>query len=379
MGEEKILRFWQGNEACAYAALNAGCRFFGGYPITPSTEIAELMARELPLVNGTFIQMEDEIASIGSIIGASIAGAKSMTATSGPGFSLMQELLGLACITEVPCVIVDVQRAGPSTGLPTQPSQGDVMQARWGTHGDHYVIALSPCSVQETYSTTFDCFNYAEKFRTPVVLLLDEVVGHMREKIRIPRPAEMKIYDRTKPTVPPEEYRHYGPDTVCDAPFASFGDGYRFHVESLTHDERGFPTNRPDEAAQMMERQKGKFENHLDEIVMYDELETDDADILFVAYGGVARPTRQAVKALRQEGIKAGLVRPIVIWPFPEDIVRKRMKKARLVIVPEMNWGQILFEVERFAGDNTKVVGLNRYDGQIITPAQIIAKVKEEL
>jgi len=379
MGQEKILRFWQGNEACAYAAMNAGCRFFGGYPITPSTEIAELMARELPLVNGTFIQMEDEIASIGSIIGASIAGAKSMTATSGPGFSLMQELLGLACITEVPCVIVDVQRAGPSTGLPTQPSQGDVMQARWGTHGDHYIIAISPCSVQETYTTTFDCFNYAEKFRTPVVLLLDEVVGHMREKIRIPRPAEMTIYDRKKPTVPPEQYLHYGPDTVCDAPFASFGDGYRFHVESLTHDEKGFPTNRPDEAGQMLERQKRKFEDHLDEIIMYDELETDDADILFVAYGGVSRPARQAVKALRQEGLKVGLFRPIVIWPFPEKALRERLKKARLAVVPEMNWGQIVFEVERLAGDGTKVVGLNRYDGQIITPAQIIAKVKEEL
>jgi 2-oxoglutarate ferredoxin oxidoreductase subunit alpha len=379
MTQEKILRFWQGNEACAYAALNAGCRFFGGYPITPSTEVAELMSRELPLVNGTFIQMEDEIASIGSIIGASIAGVKSMTATSGPGFSLMQELLGLACITEVPCVIVDVQRAGPSTGLPTQPSQGDVMQARWGTHGDHYIIALSPSSVQETYSLTFDCFNLSEMYRTPVVLLLDEVVGHMREKIRIPRPAEMEIYDRQKPTCPPEEYLHYGPDTVCKAPFASFGEGYRFHVESLTHDERGFPTNRPDEAHQMLERQKQKFEAHADEIVQYDELEADDAEVLLVAYGCTARPARQAVKALRQEGIKAGLLRPIVIWPFPEKALKKRLEKARLVVVPEMNWGQIVLEVERFSGDGNRVVGLNRYDGQIITPAQIIAKVKEEL
>ena len=212
---KKIIRFWQGNEACAYAALNAGCRFFGGYPITPSTEVAELMSRELPLVNGTFIQMEDEIASIGSIIGASIAGEKSMTSTSGPGFSLMQELLGLACIAEVPIVIVNVQRAGPSTGLPTQGAQGDVMQARWGTHGDHYIIALSPSSVQESYTQTFDCFNLAEKFRTPVVLLLDEVVGHMREKIVIPRNAEMDIYDRKKPDTPNESYLHFGPDTVC--------------------------------------------------------------------------------------------------------------------------------------------------------------------
>ena len=286
---DDIFRFWQGNEACAYAALNVGCRFFGGYPITPSTEIAELMARELPLVKGTFAQMEDEIASIGSILGASMAGLKSMTATSGPGFSLMQELLGLGCITETPCVIVNVQRGGPSTGLPTQPSQGDVMQARWGTHGDHYVIAISPCTVQETYYATFRCFNLAERFRTPVILLLDEVVGHMREKIRVPRNSEMEIVDRRKPDTPPEEYKHYGPETVCDAPFASFGEGFRFHVESLTHDERGYPTNRPDEALAMLDRQKRKFEDNLDKIIDYDELETGGAEVLIVAYGAVTR------------------------------------------------------------------------------------------
>jgi len=379
MAEEKILRFWQGNEACAYAALNAGCRFFGGYPITPSTEVAELMSRELPLVNGTFIQMEDEIAGIGSIIGASIAGAKSMTATSGPGFSLMQELLGLACICEVPCVIVDVQRAGPSTGLPTQPSQGDIMQARWGTHGDHYLIALSPQSVQEAYTATFDCFNLAEKFRTPVLLLLDEVVGHMREKITVPHNTEMEVYERQKPTVPPDEYLHYGPDTVCKAPFASYGQGYRFHVDSLTHDEKGFPSNKPHEAVAMLDRQKKKFEDHLEEIYIYDEFETDDADVLVVAYGGVARSAKRTVKMLRDEGIKAGLFRPLVIWPFPEEHLRKRLEKAKLVVVPEMNWGQIIFEVERLAPDATKVVGVNRYDGLIITPSQILAKVKEEL
>ncbi len=379
MAEEKILRFWQGNEACAYAAINAGCRFFGGYPITPSTEVAEIMSRELPLVSGTFIQMEDEIAGIGSIIGASIAGARAMTATSGPGFSLMQELLGLACICEVPCVIVDVQRAGPSTGLPTQPSQGDIMQARWGTHGDHYLIAISPQSVQETYTATFECFNLAEKFRTPVLLMLDEVVGHMREKINVPHNVEMEIYERQKPTVPQEEYLHYGPDTVCKAPFASFGEGYRFHVESLTHDEKGFPTNKPHEAVLMLDRQKKKFEDHLEEIYIYDEFETEDADVLVVAYGGVARSAKRTVKMLRDQGIKAGLFRPLVIWPFPEDALRKRLEKAKLVVVPEMNWGQIIFEVERLAPDAAKVVGVNRYDGLIITPAQILDKVKEEL
>ncbi len=379
MTDNKIKRFWQGNEACAYAALNVGCRFFGGYPITPSTEIAELMARELPLVNGVFIQMEDEIASIGSVLGASIAGAKAMTATSGPGFSLMQELLGFGCITEAPCVIVDVQRAGPSTGLPTQPSQGDVMQARWGTHGDHYIIALSPSTVQETYTTTFDCFNLSEKFRTPVLLLLDEGVGHMREKVTVPRNSEMEIIDRQKPTVSPEDYLHYGPDTLCKAPFASFGDGYRFHVESLTHDERGYPTNRPDEAVLMLERQKRKFEDHLDELVMFDELETDDAEILIVAYGAVTRSARSAVKALRREGIKAGLFRPIMIWPFPEKDLKKRLEKAHTVVVPEMSWGQIVFEVERLAAGKCRVHGLPRFDGQAITPMQIQSKVKEVL
>jgi len=379
MDQQKIVRFWQGNEACAYAALNVGCRFFGGYPITPSTEIAELMSRELPLVNGTFIQMEDEIASIGSILGASIAGMKSMTATSGPGFSLMQELLGLGCITEVPCVIVNVQRAGPSTGLPTQPSQGDVMQARWGTHGDHYLIAISPSSVQETYTATFQCFNLAEKYRTPVILLLDEVIGHMREKTVIPHNFEMEIYDRKKPTVPSKDYLHYGADTVCDAPFASFGEGYRYHVESLTHDEKGFPTNKPHEALRMLDRQKSKFEDHLDEIIDFDESGTEDAEVLVVAYGGVARSARQTVKNLRKEGLKVGIFRPLVVWPFPEKALRQRLEKVRLVVVPEMNWGQIIIEVERQAHDGVKVVGLNRYDGQIITPAQIAAKIKEEL
>ena len=379
MSEKEIIRFWQGNEACAYGALNAGCRFFGGYPITPSTEIAEIMARELPLVQGTFAQMEDEIASIGSVIGASIAGKKAMTATSGPGFSLMQELLGLACIAEVPCVLVNVQRGGPSTGLPTQPSQGDVMQARWGTHGDHYVIAVSPQSVPETYSAIFECFNLAEKFRTPVVLLMSEIVGHMREKIRIPRISEMEIYDRRKPTVPPEEYSHFGPGTVYDAPIASFGDGYLFHVESLTHDEKGFPTNRPDEAAEMMERQKRKFEDRLDELTHFEEYEMDGAEVVVLAYGGISRSAKRAVSVLRGEGIKAGLFRPIIIWPFPEKALRKRLAGAKLVVVPELNWGQVVLEAERLAGDATRVVGLNRYDGQIITPPQIISKVKEEL
>jgi len=253
------------------------------------------------------------------------------------------------------------------------------MQARWGTHGDHYMIAISPSSVQETYSVTFDCFNLSEKFRTPVILLLDEVVGHMREKIRVPHNTEMEIYDRKTPTVPNEEYLHYGPDTVCNAPFASFGEGFRFHVESLTHDEKGFPTNRPDEALAMLERQKGKFEDHLDEIIKYDELEADDAEVLIVAYGCIARPARAAVKMLRKEGVKAGLFRPIVIWPFPEKAFKERALNAKLVVVPELNWGQINLETERMTGHETKVVGLNRFDGLIITPAQIMAKVKEEL
>ncbi len=374
----------QGNRASALGALAAGCRFFAGYPITPSSEIAEIMSRELPKLGGKFIQMEDEIASMAAVIGASVGGLKAMTATSGPGFSLMQENIGYAVVAEIPCVIVNVMRAGPSTGLPTSPSQGDVMQARWGTHGDHPIIALAPASVQEMFDLTAVAFNFAEKYRTPVIVLADEVVGHMREKVELPTPelvvsgAEslLPIVNREMPTVPPEWYEPFGNPPSDVPPLAPFGEGYRYHITGLLHDPRGFPTSRLDEIQPWIERIFRKIDRNRDEICMWEEDGVEDARVLVVAYGSTARSARQAIKMARARfGRKVGLLRLKTLWPFPEEAVERAAENSQRVLVAEMNLGQIALEVERIVG-RSKVVRVGRADGHVVTPEQILDAIR---
>ncbi|MGI5853039.1 MAG: 2-oxoacid:acceptor oxidoreductase subunit alpha [Bacillota bacterium] len=376
MAVERSARLMQGNEACVEGAIAAGCRFYAGYPITPSTEIAELMAATLPRVGGRFIQMEDEIASMAAVIGASLTGTKAMTATSGPGFSLKQENIGYASLTEVPCVIVNVQRSGPSTGLPTSPAQGDVMQSRWGTHGDHPIIVVSPSSVSETYRLTIQAFNLSEKYRNPVILLMDEVVGHMRERVDLHK-LDTPIIDRVKPTCLREDYLPYDAPMNGVAPMADFGSGYRSHVTGLIHSKKGFPTSKAEEVDFLIRRLHNKISQNLDEILKYEEYMTDDAEILVLAFGSVARSAYNAVKTARQNGVKAGLFRPITIWPFPETAVAKLAEKVRHIIVPEMNLGQLRLEVERVACSRCQVSGINSIVGELIAPDHILRRIME--
>lgn len=376
--DNKNIKLMQGNEACVEGAIAAGMRFFAGYPITPSTEIAELSAEKLPKIGGKFIQMEDEIASISAIIGASIAGEKAMTATSGPGFSLKQEGIGYGIITETPCVIVNVQRGGPSTGLPTAPAQGDIMQARWGTHGDHSIIALYPWSVKEIYDVTIQAFNLSEKYRTPVVLLMDEVIGHMREKIELPDEIEIKIFNRKKPSCPPEEYLPYKVKDGDIVPeMAGFGEGYRFHVTGLVHGESGFPSSKENIAEELINRLVNKIEDNVDDIVSIDEYCLEDAETVIVAFGATARSAKSAVDILREDGVKIGLFRPITIWPIAEKQLIDLSKKVKRIVVVEMNLGQYYLEVDRIAGKNSKVEKYGRVNGELITPEKIISFIKE--
>ncbi len=362
----------QGNEAIVEGALAAGCTFFAGYPITPATEISEVMSYRLPAMGGTFIQMEDEIASMGAVIGASLAGAKSMTATSGPGFSLMQENLGFACIAEVPCVIVNVMRGGPSTGLPTCPSQGDVMQARWGTHGDHPIIVLAVSTTRDCFDLTVKAFNLSEKYRTPVIILADEVVAHTRELIRLPHREEIEIVDRIRPNMPPEWYIPYENNSRGVPPMGIFGDGYRYHVTGLVHDVRGFPTQRQDEIVPFLNRLFRKINQHFYEIQMVDEESTEDAEIAVIAYGSVARSARRAVREARARGIRAGLLQLITLWPFPRQILTPHLRRIRAVLVPELNMGQVSREVKRINQGLTRVETINRIDGGLISPEEIL-------
>lgn len=365
----------QGNEAIVEGALAAGCRFFAGYPITPATEISEVMSARLPALDGTFIQMEDEIASLGAVIGASLAGVKAMTATSGPGFSLMQENLGFACVAEVPCVVVNVMRGGPSTGLPTNVSQEDVMQTRWGTHGDHPIIVLAVSNVQDCFQLTVKAFNLAETYRTPVIILSDEVVSHTREKFIVPDPATLTISNRETPEVPPEWYIPYE-DTPHGVPaMGIFGDGYRYHVTGLIHDVRGFPTQRPDEILAFRQRLFRKIRQHLDDIQLIETEFADDAQVLVVAYGSVARSARRAVREARQQGLRAGLVQLQTLWPFPGRLLEPYLQEVRAVLVPELNVGQVYREVLRVNQGETRIEPLNRIDGNLITPGEILAKM----
>ncbi|HWR05484.1 2-oxoacid:acceptor oxidoreductase subunit alpha [Sporomusa sp.] len=367
-------RLMQGNQACAEGALAAGVRFFAGYPITPSTEVAEILAEKLPELGGKFIQMEDEIASMGAVCGAALTGVKALTATSGPGFSLKQELIGYASIAEIPVVIVNVQRLGPSTGKPTSPGQGDVMQARWGSHGDRGVIALSPASVRECFDVTVKAVNFSEKFRTPVILLLDEVIGHMRERVELPEPDDIEIVNRKLPSVPPSEYQAYKPAADGVPEMASFGSGYYYHVTGLVHNYQGQPTQANNLTAELIERLHTKIDNAQAELTLYTEHYLEDAEVLVVAYGGSARAAIAAVKAARAQGIKAGLLKLITIWPFPGQIVQQAASQVGKVIVPEMNYGQLAGEIERYVGRD-KVVSVTRVDGELFKPEEILEPI----
>lgn len=369
-------RLMQGNEACAEGAIAAGVRFFAGYPITPSTEVAETMAKLLPKVGGKFVQMEDEIASMGAILGASLAGQKAMDATSGPGFSLKQELIGYAACAEIPCVLVNVQRVGPSTGQPTAPSQGDVMQTRWGTHGDHPVIALSPWSVRETYDATVMAVNYAERFRTPVVLLMDEVVGHLREKVELPEASELEIYPRRAPKkTRAEGYQPFEPDEDLVPNVADFGKGYRIHVTGLIHDNTGFPVGSPEVTEQSIHRLHEKIARVGEEIIHTEEYFMEDAEYAVVSFGGTARTAYEAVQNARKKGQKVGLLRLMTIWPFADKAIERLAAKVKGIMVAELNYGQVVHEVRRAAKGQCKVELCGKYNMKAFEPAEIEAGI----
>jgi 2-oxoglutarate ferredoxin oxidoreductase subunit alpha len=367
----------QGDEAVVEGAIAAGARFFAGYPITPASEIAEGLAEKLPVHGGKFIQMEDELASMACIIGASLSGLKSITATSGPGFSLKQENLGLGMMIEAPCVVVNVQRVGPSTGLPTSPSQGDVMQAKWGTHGDHPVIALAPSSVQETFELTVKAFNFAERFRTPVILLLDEIVGHMREKVVLPKQDEIEIWDRKKPEVSPEDFNPYEETDDHIPPMPAYGEGYRYHTTGLFHDKTGFPRGTNEDAKKLMDRLMAKIEDNMDIISLYEKDIKDDDQVVVLAYGSTMRSAINAVNRARNEGIKAGWIKLKTLWPFPEELIKKISKDVNTIIVPELNRGQLIKEVKEHVFGNADVRGINKYDGTLIKPDEILDLIRE--
>lgn len=375
--------FLLGDYAAAEGAIMAGCRFFAGYPITPATEVAERMSTRLPQVGGVYIQMEDELASMNAILGASWSGAKSMTSTSGPGFSLMMENLGLGIMLETPCVLVNVQRGGPSTGLPTLVGQQDMMQARWGSHGDFEIIALSPNSPQELFDLTIRAFNLAEKFRTPVLVMTDAEVGHMTERVIIPPPEEIELFERLlvrKGDVEPDHFRIYrDPDSGDDgavSPMAIAGEGFRFHVTGLTHDERGYPAMNAEASEWNIKRLVNKIRLNRDEIIQVEERDLEDAEIVVVSYGISARTSLWPIEQARREGIRIGYLRLITVWPFPEERIRTLAKKIRAFVVPEINAGQILREVERCAAGQAQIISVNRLGGDILEPQQVLSALR---
>ncbi len=367
------IHYLDGDFACGEGAMAAGCRFVAGYPITPSTEVVERIARRFPMMGGTFIQMEDELASMAAVVGASWTGTKTMTVTSGPGFSLMMENIGLAAMMETPCVVVDVQRGGPSTGLPTMVGQGDMMQARWGSHGDYALIALCPQSPQEAFDLTVHAFNLAETYRVPVLLLMDECVGHMTEKVVIPPAAEIDVVPRRLTQKPPGEFLPY----VGEVPeFARAGDGYRFHTTGLTHDERGYPVMTVECQDAVVRRLLGKIHDHADDIVRVDTSHVRDADVVVVSFGITARVARMAVQLARDEGIRAGSLRLITIWPFAETCIRELAKTAKAFVVPEINRGQMVLEVERCVAGRADVVSVPHSGGSVHDPVVILDAIR---
>lgn len=368
----KVKKILQGNDAVALGALYAGCRFFAGYPITPSTEVAEGLSRMLPAVGGRFIQMEDEIASMAAVIGASLAGKKSLTATSGPGMSLKIENLGFGYMAEVPCVILNVMRGGPSTGMPTGPGQADVMQARWAPHGDHPCIALTPSTVMEQFTETVRAFNLSEKYRMPVIILTDEIIGHMREAIEIPEEGELEVIERIKPNCHPKDYLPYDSSKGDVPPMANFGEGYRYHVTGLNHDASGFPTGEKGIVDFEERRMMRKVENNYEDIVKVEKFMCEDADRVVFAFGSSARSAKDAVLSLREKGVKAGLMKALTIWPFPARHIGEAVSKGiKGIVVPELSLGQIIMEVERAAMGKCPVAGVQRIDSEAIYPSQI--------
>jgi 2-oxoglutarate ferredoxin oxidoreductase subunit alpha len=362
----------QGNEVCAEAAIYAGMRFYAGYPITPSTEVAERLSVRLPEVGGTFIQMEDEIGSLAAVIGASLTGLKSMTATSGPGFSLMQEAIGYAIMTEVPCVIVDVQRGGPSTGLPTHASQGDVMQVRWGTHGDHSIVCLTASNHQDLFSIVVDAFNIAETFRTPVVVLIDEITGHMRERVQVPAPGEMELVERLVTAVPRDvDYHPYFPREDGRLPMSNFGGDHRYNVTGLVHDMWGFPSDKASIANDLIHHLTHKIENRKRMLVRHKEYNLDDAQIVLISYGSSARSARHIMENRRAVGMSVGMIELQTLWPFPSELIRERCRDAEYIVVVEMNMGQIVHQVKAAVDQPHRVFLSNRVDGFMITPKDI--------
>ena len=368
----KRIRFVQGNEACVEGALYAGVSFFAGYPITPSTEIAELLSERLPARGGKFIQMEDEIASMCAIIGASLTGRKVMTATSGPGFSLKQEAIGYACMAEIPCVIVNVQRGGPSTGNPTHVGQGDINQARWGTHGDHNIIALTASNHQDVFAVTVDAFNMAETYRTPVILLFDEVIGHMRERLVLPEPGELELVERLRTSVPKDvDYHPYLPREDGRLPMSDFGDEHRYNVTGLYHDMWGFPTSSPKIVNGLLRHLMDKIDNRVHEITRCKEHYLDGAEYILVAYGASARSAIHLAKSRRRRGEPIGVIELQTLWPFPAHLIREKCRTAKAVLVVEMNMGQVLHQVRAAVAEPERVFLVNRFDGMLITPTNI--------
>jgi 2-oxoglutarate ferredoxin oxidoreductase subunit alpha len=368
--------FMNGDLACAEGALAAGCTFFAGYPITPSTEIAERLARRLPEIGGTYIQMEDELASMAAILGAAWTGVKAMTATSGPGFTLMMENIGLGMMTETPCVVVDVQRGGPSTGLPTLVSQADVMQAKWGSHGDYEPIAYAPASPQEMFEYTIKAFNAAERYRLPVFVLADEAVGHMTERVTIPEPSEIVLAERRRPDLPPDDgWLPYGVGNDLVPAMARAGDGYAIHVTGLTHDERGYPVVESQVHERMVRRISRKVQVNAPQICEYEKVMTDDAQVVVIAYGSTARAARSAVLAAREKGIRAGMLRLITLWPFPAGAIKDLANVVRRFVVAEVNLGQVAREVERYT--RRPVNWVNHAGGAMLTPEAILRGIMQ--
>lgn len=369
--------FMHGDFAAAEGGLAAGCRFFAGYPITPATEVAERMAARLPEVGGIYIQMEDELGSMAAILGASCAGVKSMTSTSGPGFSLMMENIGLGAMMEIPTVVVNIQRGGPSTGLPTLVGQQDMMQARWGSHGDYPIIAYTPASPQECFDLTIEAFNTAERFRTPVLVMADEIVGHMTERVVIPEEKDIQLVERKRPKGKPIEYQPYVADEDLIPPMAIAGEGYKVRMTGLTHDEGGRPAINPEAEGELVKRLLEKVSSHASEIVKYEERETDDADVIVVSYGITSRSASRAVEIARKEGIKAGLFRLITAWPFPVDRMREISEGAKGIVVPEINYGQMVLEVERVVCGRAQVVGVTYVPGTLPDPDATLKVMRE--
>ena len=369
------VHYLDGDFACGEGAMAAGCRFVAGYPITPSTEVVERIARRFPLMGGTFIQMEDELASMAAVVGASWTGTKSMTVTSGPGFSLMMENIGLATMMETPCVVVNVQRGGPSTGLPTMVGQADMMQARWGSHGDYEVIALCPQSPQETFDLTVDAFNLSERYRVPVLMMMDECVGHMTEKVVIPPADGIEVAPRALTSVPPEQFLPYRVNGRLVPEFARAGDGYRFHTTGLTHDERGYPVMSVECQQLCVSRLVQKIRGSADDIVRFEDTDTEGAEVVVVAYGITARVARMGIELARRKGVKVGFLRLIAVWPFPEKRVRDLARRVKAFVVPEINLGQIVLEVERCAGGGAGAIAVPHAGGSVHDPEAIVEAI----